>query len=320
MKPTRPAVVLAVICSLSACLGLLSCVDERQEPWHGVATKIVSTSDPESTAVLVLFDQDLFEYFRSRLPAAFTVVPFQHPEVPQNDVFVRPQLGRMYREASAATEGYPDLWVVGRRSSSPARKLAARFADMAASMLRRPVLRDSIATSRGMLEFSRWVDRPAGVAQRVEMARAQAWAESVMAVGIPKPTPITRPFSADELRIDSDTLSYYISKLPDTSFYSIGGCSEVEITNWTASERLGSMGPGVVPVLVGRIADANPFVRERVQEALLLATQDERIMARSGGEYIKFYDQPDPPPEVVKAWWTKFGHFWVPPDTLRPGR
>ena len=80
------------------------------------------------------------------------------------------------------------------------------------------------------------------------------------------------------------------------------------------------MGPGVVPVLVGRIADANPFVRERVQEALLLATQDERIMARSGGEYIKFYDQSDPPPEVVKAWWAKFGHFWVSADTSLPGR
>jgi hypothetical protein len=119
------------------------------------------------------------------------------------------------------------------------------------------------------------------------MAKAQAWAESVLVVGIPKRTPITQPFSPSELCIDPDTLSSYIAKLPDTSFYSIGGCSEAEITIWDASERLGAMGPGVVPVLIDHIADPNPLVRQRVQEALFYATQDERILARSGSEYIK---------------------------------
>ena len=271
--------------------------------------------------MLVLFDRELFDYLESSLPRAFKVAPFRHPDVPQHDAFVPLQLGRMYREASSVTGSCPDVWVVGRRSGSPGRKRAARFADMAASMFRRRLFRDSLDTGDGTLEVSRWVDRPGGVAQRADMAQAQAWAESVLAVGIPKPVPITAPFSPNELRIDPDTLSLYMAKLPDTSFYSIGGCSEVEIAIWEASEKLGRMGPGVVPVLVDRIADPDPFVRERVKEALRLATQDERILARTGGEYLKFYDTPSKTvPDVVQGWWAMFGRFWVPADSVRKPR
>ncbi len=150
------------------------------------------------------------------------------------------------------------------------------------------------------------------------MRRAMDYADSVLARGIPKPTPITRPFTSSELHIDRDTLSYFVDRLADTSFYSIGGCSEVEVTSWNASEGLGGLGPGVVPVLVRRIADPNPFVRERVQEALLYATQDDRILARTAGEYLKFYDQPSRPPrDIVEAGGEKFGHYWTPADSTR---
>ncbi len=150
------------------------------------------------------------------------------------------------------------------------------------------------------------------------MSRAQAYADSVLAGGIPKPIPITRPFTPSELEIDPDTLSFYVARLADTSFYSIGGCSEVEIAVWNASERLGQLGPGVVPVLIQRTADPNPFVLERVQEALLLATQDERILARTNGEYLRFIDQPaSSSRNIVGAWWAKFGRYWVPADSTR---
>jgi hypothetical protein len=278
----------------------------------------MSTSHPESTAVLVLFDQDVVESLRSRLPKAFKVVPFRHPDVPHHDAFVPAQLGQMYREASAATRDYPDVWVVGRRSSSTGRRRATRFADMSVSMLRQRVLRDSVETSLGTVEFSRWVDRPGGAAQRAEMSQAQAYADSVLARGIPKLIPITRPFTASELEINPDTLSFCIARLADTSFYSIGGCSDVEIVVWDASERLGRLGPGVVPVLVKRITDPNPFVRERIEEALLIATQDERILARTNGEYLRFYDQPaSSARDIVGAWWAQFGRYWVPADSTR---
>jgi hypothetical protein len=278
----------------------------------------MSTSRPDSTAVLVLFDEDVIEGLRSRLPQSFKVVPFRDPDVPHHDALVPTQLGEMYREALAAAANRQDVWVVGRLSGSRGRRRAARFVDMAASLVRRPVLRDSIKTSRGTVELSRWVDRPGGVAQRAEMHRGQTYGDSVLAAGIPKPIPITRPFTTRELEVNSDTLSFYVARLADTSFYSIGGCSEVETILWNASERLGQMGPGVVPVLVERMADRRLFVRERVQEALLLATQDERILARTNGEYLKFYDRPaGSSREIVAAWWAKFGHYWVHTDITR---
>jgi hypothetical protein len=223
----------------------------------------------------------------------------------------------MFREASIATMNHTEVWVVG--SSVPnAMRRAAKFADMAARVSRRRVLSDSIRTSRGVVTFSRWVDLQGGLAQRTEMRRAFAYAESVLARGIPKPVPITRPFTSAELAVDPDTVSLYVAHLADTSFYSIGGCSEVETVFWYASERLGQLGPGVVPVLVRRVADPDPFVRERVQYALLLSTQDERILARTGGDYLKFYDQPErSPSDIVEAWWTRFAHFWTPADSTR---
>jgi len=224
----------------------------------------------------------------------------------------------MYRAASAATENYPEVWVVGRRSGSEARMRAARFADGAASMVRAPLLRGRVQTAQGTVEFSRWVDRPGGVARRAEIRMGQAYAESVLAAGPPKRVQITGPFSPSELEVDPDTLSYFLGRLADTSFYSIGGCSEVEIVMWTAPWRLGQLGPGAVPALVERIADPDPFVRERVQEALLHVTQNERILVRTDGEYLKFYDQPaSAPRDVVRDWWAKYGHFWPQVGKLR---
>lgn len=305
----------------TALIAICACAvqaDAIEDPWRTLAKRITSKSGGDSTAVIVLFDEDVLEGLRSRLPRAFAVVPFRHPDVPRHDAFVPAQLGQMYREASIATLSFTEVWVVGRVSSSPGRSRAARFADMSASMNRNRVLRGSVRTSRGTVVFSRWVDRPGGLAQRAETRRALAYADSVLARGIPKPTPITQPFTPSELQINRDTLSYFVARLADTSFYSIGGCSEVELVLWDASEGLGRLGPGVVPVLVQRIADPSPFVRERVQEALLYATQDDRILARTGGEYLKFYDQPSRSPrDIVEAWWAKFGHYWTPADSTR---
>ena len=59
-------------------------------------------------------------------------------------------------------------------------------------------------------------------------------------------------------------------------------------------------------------------MRERIQEALLYATQDDRVLARTGGEYLKFYDQPSRMPrDIVDNWWEKFGHYWTPADSTR---
>jgi hypothetical protein len=282
-----------------------------------VAARIESTSDPDSTAVLVALDPDLLAQVRSRLTKKIAVFAYQVPDTLRYDADTRSQLRQIYRAASEATEGCTEVWVVGMRPDSPGRKRAALSARGVASMLRRLVLRDSLVTSHGTIVFSRWVDQPAGVARRAENARAMVWADSVIAAGPPKRTPITVPFSRSDLSVDPDTLAFFMAKLPDTSFYHLSGD---ELVMWDASERLGRLGPGIVPALIARIDDPDPFVRERVEEALSSATQDERILARTDGQYLRFYDNPASPDEVVRAWWAKFGRFWASADRSLPGK
>ncbi|MCC6349547.1 MAG: hypothetical protein IT347_08150 [Candidatus Eisenbacteria bacterium] len=222
------------------------------------------------------------------------------------------QIGQLYRDVLAATTNFPEVWVVSSHADSRASRRAGAVAEMASRFSRKRVLRDSVQTPRGALMFTRWVDIPGGVAQRAETRRALAQADSIMAHGVPGPIPISTPFTRDELAVNPDTLDYYMAHLADTSFYSIGGCSDVEIVVWSASEKLGQMGPGVVPALIRRVDDPDPFVRERVQDALSLVTQDERILARTRGEYLKYYDQPERDPrDIIEAWWRKFAHFWA---------
>ncbi len=284
------------------------------DPLRGLVRRIVATRRPDSTAVLVVLDTDLLADLRARLPRSIAVVQISLP----SEAPTPAQIGQMFRETSAATTHYTDVWVVGHPSGPGVSRRAAAVAEMSARMSRTRVLGDSVRTSRGTVTFAQWVDLPGGVARRAETHRALAYADSILAHGDPKPVPITRPFTRSELAVDRDTVAYYVAQLADTSFYSIGGCSEVEIVVWSASEKLGQMGPGIVPVLVRQIADPNPFVRERVQEALLLATQDERVLARTGGDYLKFYDQPERSPrDIVETWWSKFGRFWMPADSTR---
>ena len=77
----------------------------------------------------------------------------------------------------------------------------------------------------GCLSFVHWTPSPQS---RDPQFLAQASAESILAAGIPRPVPITRPFARGELWVNPDTLSYYVAGLADTSFYSIGGCDEVQ--------------------------------------------------------------------------------------------
>ena len=305
-----------LITAIMTCAWPLEPAAGSDDPWHHLARLISSTDRPESTAVLVLFDQDVVDTLRRRLPQAIQVVAFSDPSAPRDSMFVPARLGLMYRKASAAVSDWPSVWVVGRHSGSKDKERALRFGQETAALLRRRALLDSLKTGQGTVEFSRWVDVPGGTAQREAMRRGRAQADSILAAGIPKLAPITKSFARRDLAIDRDTLSFYVAKLSDTTFYAVGGCSEVETIFWYAPERLSGLGPGVVPDLVGRIADPNPFVRERVQYALLLATQDERVMARTGGDYLKFYNQPGrSPSDIVEVWWKEFGHFWASADS-----
>src|SRR6266704_2735134 len=70
---------LIAIVSVAICVCALEAADAGDDPSSRLAEKIMSTSHPDSTAVLVLFDEDLVQGLRSRLPQPFKVVPFRHP-------------------------------------------------------------------------------------------------------------------------------------------------------------------------------------------------------------------------------------------------
>lgn len=314
MRPNPQLATWSLVLSIAICVFPAHAHASGTDLRHGLVGRILATSRPDSTAVLVVSDRTLLEELHALSARAIAVIPIALPSSSPTPA----QIGQMFRETSAATTNFTDVWVVSSHADPRAQRRAGAVAEMAARLSRTRVLRDSVKTSRGTAMFSRWVDMPGGVAQRAETRRALAWADSIMAHGGPKPIPITVPFSRSQLAVDPDTLSWYVAQLADTSFYSIGGCSDVEIVMWNASEKLGQMGPGVVPTLMRRIADPDPFVRERVQDALSFATQDERILARTGGDYLRFYDQPGREPrDIIEAWWRKFGHFWAPPDSTR---
>lgn len=313
MRPQRRIALWSVALVVTACV-LPTHARASADQLQGLVGRILATAKPESTAVLVVSDRVLLEDLLSLATRGIAVIPVALPNASPTPA----QIGQMFRETSAATTNYTDVWVINSHEDPRGSRRAGAVAEMACRFSRTRVLRDSLKTARGTVMFSRWVDMPGGVTQRAETLRELARADSIMAQGGPKPTPITAPFSRTELAVDPDTLSYFMAHLADTSFYSIGGCSDVEIVMWTASDKLGQMGPGVVPLLVRRMADPNPFVRERVQDALSFVTQDERILARTGGDYLKYYDQPDRAPrDIIEAWWRKFGHFWAPADSTR---
>ncbi|MCC6349983.1 MAG: hypothetical protein IT347_10395 [Candidatus Eisenbacteria bacterium] len=308
------AAVAAVVCGSGARAAA------RPDPLRGLAARIEAGAHPESSAVIVVSDEDLGRALRALLPRSIAVVPFWPAGVRRAGPVEPALAGRLFRAASAATANATDLWVVGysRPSDPPATRRTDAFADRAAAPGRRRVARDSLGTPRGLVTISRWLDLPGGLAQRDRIRRGMAYAESVLAHGGSTRTVITQPFTRGDLAFDADSAAWYLAHLADTTLYSIGGCSDVQTLSWDSSEKLGRMGPGIVPLLLKRMGDPDHFVRERVQDALLFVTQDERILARTGGEYVKFYDQPDRAPrDVAAAWWAKFGRFWTPADSTR---
>ena len=112
-------------------------------PWRGLAERISAASVPDSTAVLVLFDDDVIEGLRSQLPRSFRIVPFRYADLSHDEAVAPQQLGQMYGETSLALERFTDVWVVGRPSETPGKVRAARFAEMAASTIRKRVLLDT---------------------------------------------------------------------------------------------------------------------------------------------------------------------------------
>jgi len=66
---------------------------------------------------------------------------------------------------------------------------------------------------------------------------------------------------------------------------------------------------------MSRVDARDAHERMLVHYALLLASQDESILARTGGIYVNPESVLDGAPHdrnaaIARAWWTKHRHFW----------
>jgi hypothetical protein len=115
--------------------------------------------------------------------------------------------------------------------------------------------------------------------------------------------------------VDRDTLALYLGRLGDRSFYRHYGDEDEPGTLWIAAERLGQLGPGVIPALMARVDAPDEHERMLVHFALMLASHDEAILARTGGEYADPEGVLEGAPHdrnaaIARAWWAKHRHFW----------
>ncbi len=102
-------------------------------------------------------------------------------------------------------------------------------------------------------------------------------------------------------------LTFYISKLKDTSYYEKYNHNY----KWfTAAEELGKIGAPAIPKLMERIDNANSYERDQIFYALLLASQNENTKKLVGDDYIKVgrtaeARQLDIFTTTAKIWWDK---------------
>jgi hypothetical protein len=298
-----------------------------------VAT-VAARSDPARTTVVVPFDPDPFMYYNDRLERPFRVVAYAHPEVPFHDAWTPEQLVEMFRAAQDSTRGPGDVWIVVRSPNSGARRQVMRMAAASVAPAREPGPRDSLLSVQGPLRFRLWRDLPEGARRRAAMVGdLMEAAEGAPSREAQRPV-ITAPFTRAELAANSDSIRFYVGKLRDPAFVEIFEHDGDQRRWYTAAEKLGSYGAASVPALMARLESDSDFERMQVVYALLLATQDERVLARTGGEYVNpgmVLDGSDSRrgAAVARAWWQEHGHFWTDAgvsapapatsfDTLRP--
>ena len=90
----------------------------------------------------------------------------------------------------------------------------------------------------------------------------------------------------DSAPLDNEEISFYIEKLPDRDFVDVYGDDENPKTWYTAAEELGQMGADAIPALVQRLHTEDEYELMLVVYALMLASQDARVMDATQDDYL----------------------------------
>lgn len=108
---------------------------------------------------------------------------------------------------------------------------------------------------------------------------------------------------------------YYISKLPDRTFVDTYGGEEHPRTWYTAAEALGAMGTIAIPALIDRLDTSDPYELKLALYALMLASQDPKLMAKTDGHYLQLttvliQDTNDENLRRARAWVQRYQHLF----------
>jgi len=99
-------------------------------------------------------------------------------------------------------------------------------------------------------------------------------------------TACTTPLPED-LTQEQQKVAFYIDKLPDRDFVDVYGDGENPKTWYTAAEKLGQMGADAIPALVQRLHTEDEYELMLVVYALMLASQDARVMDATQNDYLQ---------------------------------
>ncbi|MFI5372763.1 MAG: glycosyltransferase family 39 protein [Candidatus Eisenbacteria bacterium] len=281
--------------------------DYSKEPWREVVRHIADTSDPDSTAVIVTLDPGPFVYYSSRLPRPLHVYAAARPEAPFQDPTTREQIQWIGRTLADSTARFSEVWLVTRNPDSRMQRWVALIAQVTALHGRERMEEDSLVSVGGPVRWSRFRDRTDALSRLVQRQR----------MGLPLTPQTDAPLPTELMRRHAAEIKALIRKLQDRSLVEFQVTDEVDTNPWyPIPERLGQLGAAAVPALIERLDTRDAFERMQVIYALLIATQDSEVMARTGDHYfnpvgtVLDSDAAIAQVEQARRWWAKYGYVW----------
>lgn len=114
---------------------------------------------------------------------------------------------------------------------------------------------------------------------------------------------------------EHELIRYYIGKLSDRRYVEIYGDADNPRPWYTAAEALGDIGAPAVPALIERLATPEPYELKLVLYALMLASQDPDLLARTAGKYLQLgtvltEDGNQDNRQLALEWWQRYKHLW----------